>query len=485
MSKFFVTTPIYYINDKPHIGHTYASLLADVLARFHRQHNDEVWFLTGTDENSQKTVQSAEKAKLELKPYSDQLASTWQEVLKTVGISFDRFIRTTEAEHAKAVHDFIKLVDTSGDIYKGEYEGLYCVGCEEFKRPEDLVEGKCPNHQTVPEKLKEENYFFRLSKYQQPLLDYIKSNPGFITPESRRNEVIAFINRGLIDISISRPSKGWGIPWPGDKGQVVYVWFDALINYLTGCGFPDKKYEKWWPANVHVVGKDIIKFHCSIWPAMLMSAGLRLPEKVVAHGFFTIEGTKISKSLGNAIDPVELVQKYGVDALRYYLLREIPLGSDGDFSYDRFETLYTTELANDLGNLVQRTASMVVKYLDGQTGPIEAHSHDATAVYDAIGHFQMDRALGEIWQTIRGLNQLIEEEKPWVLAKTDASHLKEVLLHLVADLLQVADLLLPFLPETAAKISHTFADGKVNMAAGVLFPKLEHLEITKVVDDNS
>lgn len=481
MSKFYVTTPIYYINDKPHIGHTYSTIVADVLARFHRQHNDEVLFCTGTDENSQKTTQAAEKAgQKDVKAYAGQMASTWESTWKSLHISYDKFIRTTSSEHQKTVYEFIKRVEASGDIYQGEYEGWYCVGCESFKTEDELIDGLCPDHHKKPEWLKEENYFFRLSKYQQPLLDHIKANPGFITPETRRNEVVAFLESGLKDISISRKLKNWGIPFPKDKGQVVYVWFDALTNYLTAAGFPDEKYQEWWPPDVHVVGKDIIRFHCTIWPAMLMSAGLKLPERVVAHGFFTIEGTKISKSLGNAIDPVDLVQKYGLDSLRYYLLREIPLGSDGDFSADRFETLYTTELANDLGNLVQRTASMIVKYLDGQTGPVEAHSHDASAVFDAIGHFQMDRALSEIWQTIRGLNQLIEEEKPWVLAKTDQAHLKEILLHLVADLLQVAELLLPFLPETAGKISATFADGRVNLKVGLLFPKLEHLEVTKV-----
>ncbi len=479
MSKFYITTPIYYINDKPHIGHTYSTIVADVLARFHRQHGDNVLFSTGTDENSQKTTQAAEKAEItDVKKYADGMAAVWEDTWKSLGISHDVFIRTTSTDHQKTVYEFIKRVEAADDIYKGVYEGWYCVGCESFKTDDELVDGMCPDHHKKPEWLKEDNYFFKLSKYQQPLLDHIKANPGFITPETRRNEVVSFLNSGLKDISISRKLKDWGIPFPKDKDQVVYVWFDALTNYLTAAGFPDKKFESWWPPNIHVVGKDIIKFHCTIWPAMLLSAGLQLPEKVVAHGFFTIEGTKISKSLGNAIDPVELVEKYGVDPLRYYLLREIPLGSDGDFSYARFETLYTTELANDLGNLVQRTASMIVKYLDGETGPVEAHSHDAAPVYEAIGHSQMDRALGEIWQTIRGLNQLIEEEKPWVLAKSDPAHLKEVLLHLVADLLQVADLLLPFLPTTSGKIAQTFAAGKVNMDVGILFPKLEHLTVT-------
>ena len=481
MSKFYITTPIYYINDKPHIGHTYSTIVADVLARFHRQHGDKVLFSTGTDENSQKTIQAANKAGVtNVATYADNMAASWDKTWKGLSISHDRFIRTTEPDHKKAVYDFIKRVEKAGDLYKGTYEGWYCIGCEEFKSEEELEKGLCPIHKTKAERLKEENYFFKLSKYQQPLLDYIKANPDFVSPVTRRNEVVAFIERGLRDISVSRKLSKWGIPYPGDKDQVVYVWFDALINYLTVAGYPGKDYEEWWPADVHVVGKDIIKFHCTIWPTMLMSAGLKLPERVIAHGFFTIDGTKISKSLGNAIDPIELVETYGNDALRYYLLREIPFGSDGDFSRTRLEILYTSELANDLGNLVQRTASMITKYLDGKTGAVEAHSHDTTAVYEAIGHLQLDRALAEIWQMVRGLNQYIEEEKPWVLAKEDPTHLKEVLLHIVADLLQVASLLMPFLPETSAKISRTFADGKVDISIGVLFPKLEPLEITSV-----
>lgn len=480
MSKFYITTPIFYINDRPHIGHAYSTIVADVLARFHRQHGDKVLFSTGTDENSQKTVIAAEKAGQSIPDYTEGMAEVWLSNWKMLDISFDRFVRTTEPDHKTAVYDFIKKVQAKDDIYKGVYEGLYCVGCEEFKREADLVDGKCPIHNKAPEVVKEENYFFKLSKYQQQLLDHIKANPGFIVPETRRNEVVSFIEQGLDDFSISRSNKVWGLAWPDDPEQVIYVWFDALINYLTAAGYPKKGYEELWPADVHVVGKDIIKFHCIYWPAMLMSAGLKLPEKVVAHGFFTIDGVKISKSLGNAIDPIELVQTYGNDTLRYYLLREIPFGSDGDFSRERFELLYTKDLANELGNLVQRTASMIHQYLGGVMGKVEPHSHDVSAIYDAIGKFKLERALDEIWRMIRELNVYIEEEKPWKLAKEDPDHLQEVLIHLVADLLQIADLLLPFLPETSAKISQIFADGKVNMEVGQLFPKLEQISVTKV-----
>ncbi len=478
MSKFYITTPIYYINDQPHIGHAYSTIAADVAARFHRQHGDEVLFSAGVDENAQKTVQAAEKVGENLTKYTDQMSQSWEQTWKELGISYDRFVRTTAADHKKAVYAFFKAVKPD-DIYKGTYEGWYCVGCEEFKKEDDLVDGKCPIHQTKPDRLKEKNYFFRLSNYQQTLLDHIKANPGFIWPESRRNEVVAFIERGLEDFSISRSTQKWGIPYPDDGKQVVYVWFDALINYLTATGYPKVGFDQWWPADVQIVGKDIIKFHCIYWPAMLISAGLKLPEKVVAHGFFTVDGTKISKSLGNAIDPSELASQYGVDALRYYLLREIPFGADGDFGHNRFNQVYNSDLANELGNLVQRTAVMITKYLDGVTGEVEAHSHDASNYNQAVGQFRFDKALEAVWEMVKGLNQYVEEEKPWELAKGDTEHLKEVLIHLVADLLQIATLLLPFLPDTSQKIIATFGGGKVNPEVGILFPKVE-IDVTPV-----
>jgi methionyl-tRNA synthetase len=472
MSKFFLTTPIYYINDKPHIGHAYSTIAADVLARFHRQHGDEVFLSVGVDENSQKTAQAAgSDVPASIQAYADTMSRRWEDTWQALGISSDIFIRTTEPEHKRAVEAFFKAVKAD-DIYKGKYEGWYCVGCEAFKKEDDLVGGKCPDHQTTPQRLEEENYFFRLSRYQEPLLDHIKRNKSFIRPQSRRNEVVAFIERGLEDFSISRATQKWGIPFPGDDSQVVYVWFDALINYLTATGYPESDSRKVWPPNLHLVGKDIIKFHCIYWPAMLLSAGLTLPEMVFAHGFFTIDGTKISKSLGNAIDPVELVGLYGNDALRYYLLSEFPFGSDGDFSHERFRAVYDSDLANDLGNLVQRTAAMATKYLKGEIGIVPAHSHDVSNLNAAMANLRFDKALEDIWQRIRGLNQLIEEEKPWVLAKEDNNeHLKEVLQHLVADLLQIAQLLLPFMPATSAKIMNIFGGPTIKLDDGVLFPK--------------
>lgn len=472
MPKFYITTPIYYINDLPHVGHAYSTIAADVLARYARSQGMEVFFSVGTDENGQKTVEAAEKAGKSVSEFADWMSDAWKQTWSQMGISYDRFIRTTEKDHVKASIAFINKVEQAGDIYKGEYEGLYCVGHEAFMRPDELVDGKCPDHNRAPEKRKEENYFFKLSKYEDRLLEYITANPGFVQPDSRRNEVVAFIKRGLEDISISRAEADWGISWPGDDSQKVYVWFDALVNYLTAVGYPGDV-SKWWPADLHMVGKDIIKFHCIIWPAMLMSAGLPLPKAIFAHGFFTVDGKKISKSLGNAVNPVELAGKYGVDALRFYLLREIGFGADGEFSHARFKNTYDTELANELGNAVQRVASMIVRYQGGVIGDVPEASHDTGRIREAMENYRLDRALDEIWAHVRTINQFIEEEKPWELAKTDKDHLQEVLTTAVSDIIHVAHLLLPFIPATAERILKTFEGGKVDTEIGILFPKFD------------
>lgn len=467
---FYITTPIYYINDQPHIGHAYTTIAADVLARYQRQQGREVLFATGTDENSLKTVRAAEAAGQSIADYTKQMAASWEQTWKELDISFDRFIRTTEPVHTKAVIKLIELIDARGDIYQDTYEGLYCVGHEAFIKAEELVDGKCPEHGTAPEPVKEQNYFFKLSKYADLLLRHIESQPQFIQPETRRNEVIAFIKQGLEDISISRATQKWGIKLPQDKKQVVYVWFDALINYLTVTGYPAQKYTQWWPASVHLIGKDIIKFHCVIWPAMLLSAGIELPRQVTAHGFFTIDGAKISKSLGNAINPLELAADFGVDALRYYLLREIPFGSDGEFTHQRFTTVYNADLANELGNLLQRVVTMVERYQEGSVGELPRFSHDVSHYHQAMGELRFDRALATVWELIKGLNQFLEEEKPWELAENDPEHLREVLAHAVIDLRQIGELLAPFMPTTAARISQSVAGDKVERV-GILFPK--------------
>lgn len=480
MSKYYVTTPIYYINDKPHIGHAYSTFAADVLARYHRQQGETVLFSAGVDENSQKTVQAAAKAGMDLAVYTEQMSDTWEKTWKKAEISNDAFIRTTSPEHRKAVEELIDRVKAKGDIYAGVYEGYYCVGCEEFKKEDELENGLCPIHKTKPDFIKEKNYFFKLSKYQAPLLEYIREHPEFVQPEARRNEVVAFIERGLRDFSVSRSTQKWGIPWPGDPEQVVYVWFDALVNYLTVAGFPDPGYDQKWPADVQIVGKDIIKFHCIYWPAMLMSAGLALPRTVFAHGFFTIDGQKISKSLGNAIDPVDLAGQYGMDALRYYLLREFPFGADGEFSHERFQAVYNADLANDLGNLVQRVQVMVTKYLDRVVGEVPQHSHDIEPYQDAMASLRFDQALAEVWLLVRGLNQYLEEEKPWRIDESESEHRGDVLRHAVSDLMQIATLLMPFMPSTAAKIAATFAGGVARPEVGILFPKIDSLIETQI-----
>ncbi|MBI2798594.1 methionine--tRNA ligase [Candidatus Saccharibacteria bacterium] len=471
--KFYVTTPIYYINDVPHVGHAYSTIAADVLARYWRGKlgDSNVFLLTGTDENSKKTIEAAKAVGQEIQEYTDQTAKKWEAIWKQLGITNNGFIRTTEPAHVKAVQDVILKIHEAGDIEKGVYEGPYCFKCEAFYREDELIDGCCPIHKTEVEHLKEENYFFKLSKYQDQLKQYITDNPHFVEPESRRNEVSAFIDRGLEDVSISRASQKWGIKLPFDESQIIYVWFDALINYLTGVGYPDDKYKEFWPANVHIVGKDIIKFHCIIWPAMLMSAGLELPQKVFAHGFFTIDGEKISKSLGNAIDPVELANKYGNDALRYFLLREIPFGADGDFSRERFKIVYETELGNKLGNLVTRTAAMLNKYCDGSFEKINPAK--PLALEDDIEKLKFEQYLQKIFVRIEELNTSIEENKPWELVKTEPGKVKDVLSGIVSELVELSKWLEPVIPEATAKIQKTFMGGKVDSSVGILFPRVE------------
>lgn len=446
MSKFYVTTPIYYVNAEPHIGHAYTAFAADVLARWHRLKGDEVFFLTGTDENASKNVEAAEKAGKPVADYVREMSARWASTLDSLGVSHDRFIRTTDSDHVRGVLDFIEKVKAGGDIYKGKYVGWYCTGCEAFVTESDLALGKCPIHQKPPKKIEEENYFFKLSKYKKQLLDHIANHPDFIKPVIRRNEIVSYITHHLEDISISRQGRRWGITFPGDDEQTVYVWFDALVNYITG--------GKWWPADLHIVGKDIIKFHCALWPAMLSSAGLPLPTQVFAHGFFTIDGKKISKSLGNAVDPVELAQAIGLDGLRYFLLREIPFGNDGDFSLERLKLRYQSDLANGLGNLVQRVLAMIEKYCDGKI-PERADGSAAPTwqSYELkLADCSFDGALTDVWNLLKTLDGLIDREQPWVLAKTDPERLRRVLYTLAESIRHVAVLLWPFLTETSEKI---------------------------------
>ncbi len=459
--KFYITTPIYYVNDKPHIGHSYTTTIADILARYHRMKGEKVLFLTGTDENSQKNVEAAEKSgEKNIKKYLDKIAAIWQETWDSFGISNDDFIRTTEKRHIVAVNKFFETVWKKKDIYEGSYEGWYCAGCEAFKKESDLVNGLCPDHKKAPEKIKENNLFFRVTKYRDALLEFIGKNPEFIQPKSRRNEVVNFIRDYMEDFSITRENASCGIPVPKiakyKKNASLYVWFDALLNYVSAIGYGKNpaKFKKFWPADLHLVGKDIIKFHCAYWPAMLMSAGLPLPKKVFAHGFFTINGEKISKSLGNAIDPLEVSKKFGIDAIRYFLIREIRLGEDGDFSFERLNERYNNELANELGNLISRVLAMTEKYFDGKTPKkAPARLFYAWKEYDEdMENLRLNEALEKIWQIVREANRIIDSERPWELAKINQKRLAEVIYVLLETFRHLAWMLYPIMPGTAEKI---------------------------------
>jgi methionyl-tRNA synthetase len=456
MKKIYITTPIYYVNDKPHIGHAYTTIVADVLARWHRMRGKKVLFLTGTDENSQKNIEAAEKTgEKDLRKYLNKMSAVWQETWDSLGLTVDDFIRTTEGRHHQAVNKLFDSIYKRGDIYQGEYEGWYCQGCEAFVGDDDLEDGKCPIHKKPVKKIKEKNYFFRLTKYRDKLLEHIEKNPNFIRPKARKNEIISYIRDFMEDISISRESLEWGIKLPIDGSQVFYVWFDAVINYISAVGYAgdEKKFKNYWPADLHLVGKDIIKFHCALWPAMLMSAGLPLPKQVFAHGFFTVNGDKISKSLGNAIDPVELANEYGLDTVRYFLLREISFGEDGAFSINRLKERYETDLANDLGNLLNRVLNMTEKYQGGQVPKkIGEDIENWPVIIESMENLDFSRALDEVWEVIREANRFIDQEQPWKLEKIDKKRQAAVLYILLETLRNIGWMLLPFMPQIAEEI---------------------------------
>lgn len=487
--KYYITTSIAYTNATPHIGYAMELIQADVLARYRRQRGDEVWFLTGTDEHGTKIKRAAEEAGKTPQAYVDEMTARFEELTKNLNLSNDQFIRTTNPDHKKAAQALWN--SCSHDIYKAEYEGWYCVGCETFYTETDVPDRICPIHKKPLEHVKEQNYFFKLSAYTDKIKELIESDQLSITPQARKNEILSLLSRGLEDISVSRDKKQltWGVEVPGDSDQVMYVWFDALANYVTALGYPDgENFKKFWPADIQLIGKDILRHHAAIWPAILLSAGLPIQKALHVHGFISSEGHKMSKSLGNVVAPQDIIGKYGLDAMRYYLLREIPTDSDGDFSWSRMEAVYNADLANDLGNLVQRVAVMINKYFGGAIGELAPHSHDASAYDEAMAELRLDRALDEVMLLCRGLNQYLEEEKPWELAKTDTTQLAEVLHHAVSDLVQIATLLMPFMPETAKKIAQTFANGQVNLEVGVLFPKFDQPPKATggvVVDDDS
>jgi methionyl-tRNA synthetase len=476
-SSFFIATPIFYVNDVPHIGHAYTEVAADVLARWNRQNGNDTWFLTGTDEHGQKILRTAVANGVEPQEWADKLVeSAWRPLLETLNIANDDFIRTTEPRHEEGVKKFLTLLYDKGFIYKGEYEGFYCVGCEEYKQPSDLADGTeefggqkvCHIHGRPVEVLSETNYFFSLSKFQDQLLELYKTQADFIQPESVRNEIVAFVSRGLDDLSISRANLEWGIELPFDPDQVTYVWFDALLNYITatGWGVDDETFATRWPA-VQLVGKDIARFHAVIWPAMLMAAGLNPPARVFAHGWLLVGGEKMSKSKLTGIAPSQITDVFGSDAFRYYFMRAITFGSDGSFSWEDLSARYEAELANGFGNLASRVIAMMTRYFEGVVPEVDDAALDsadqhirqvmsqaATKAQAAMDKFMIHEAIQSVWQIVEELNGYLTEQEPWVLAKDEAKRERlAAVLYTAADGLRaLAVLLSPVIPQATAKL---------------------------------
>ena len=508
MNRFFITTPIYYVNAKPHLGHAYTTIVADALARFHALCGEEVFFLTGTDEHGDKIAEAAKAANQTPKEYADAISGLFSSLWPKLGITPKRFIRTTDADHKEAVRRALQLVYDKGDIYFGEYGGHYCKGCERFLTEKELVDGLCPDHKVKPEYIAEKNYFFRMSKYQGMLLEHIKANPDFIRPRQYRNEVVSLLESGALeDLCISRPKSRltWGIELPFDANFVTYVWFDALINYLTAIGWPDDPdYAKWWDVAQHVVAKDILKPHAIFWPTMLLAMGLPLYKRLNVHGYWLVRDTKMSKSLGNVVEPLEMARRAGLSGMRYFLLREMVFGSDASFSDEAFIGRFNADLANDLGNLANRALAMTHKYFGGVTpeaaAPEAADEELARLGREAMANFaqlfgqaQFSRALEALWELVRGLNKYIDAMAPWTLFKQgDTARLGTVMATVLGGLRQTAVCLLPVMPEAAAKLlaqlgqpvegynllseSQAFAPltaGTAVAATSNLFPRLE------------
>jgi len=465
VSRFYLTTAIDYVNSAPHLGTAYEKVCADVIARYKRLSGVETFFLMGNDEHSQNVYKSAMEQGLDPLTYCDRMEEMFQRTWRSLDLSYDYFIRTTEPRHKAAVTELVQRIHDAGDIYEGVYEGWYCVGCEAFKPEKELVDGRCPLHpQNEPQWIKEKNYFFRLSNYQQPLLDLFATNPGFFEPEVRRNEQLRLLESGLDDISISRAGQSWGIPLPWDPNSVVYVWFDALINYAAavGLGSEPGRFERWWPADLHLIGKDITRFHTVIWPAMLMSAKLPVPRKVFAHGFMTFAGQRMSKSAGTIVDPLQAAERHGVDALRLYLAKEIVFGDDGDFSWDRFDEKYNSDLANNLGNLVSRVTAMAHQYRQGRLSPTgeastrlsELSREVATAYRRAMDDLEITHAAANVFRLIDATNLHIADAAPWSLAKDPAraDQLTQVLFDAAEAIRVAAVLLLPIMPASSREI---------------------------------
>ena len=509
--SFYLTTPIYYVNDSPHIGTAYTTVAGDVLTRWHRQKGESVWYLTGTDEHGQKVLSAAQQNNVAPQDWCDRLVEdSWKPVWKSLNIANDDFIRTTEPRHMERVQRFLSSLKDQGHIYSGKYEGPYCIGCEEFKLPGDLLEGGlCPIHSKPCEIVSEENWFFRLSAFVPQLLEHYKKNPDACEPASARNEVVSFLEGDVQDLSISRPTFDWGIPVPWDTKQVIYVWFDALLNYATAVGLDDdpaseggKKFAKTWPADVHLVGKDILRFHAVIWPAMLMAAGQALPKKVFAHGWLMVGGEKMSKSKANKIALLEITDHFGVDAFRYYFLRAIPFGQDGSFSWEDMNARYTSELANDFGNLASRLIAMIEKYCGGAI-PAVAHEPALESALNetvsradaAICALDFQGGINAIMEFCKRVNGYVTEKEPWAVAKDDSrkTELDAILYNTAESIRALAILLHPVMPATTEilwaslgaggslaeqKISEVatwgqLKPGSVVTKGAVLFPRLE------------
>lgn len=456
---FYITTPIYYVNDKPHLGHAYTTIAADVLARFKRLQGQEVFFLTGTDEHGEKIAQSAKKNKKTPQEFCDEQSAIFQMAWDSLNISNNDFIRTTEERHEKVVQNFLNILYEKNLLYKDKYEGLYCVGCEAFKTDSELVDGKCPDHNKVPVLLSEENWFFKFSQFNDRLSKLIEKDEILIRPRTRKNEMLAFLKEGLQDFSISREKVEWGIKLPFDKKHTCYVWIDALINYISAVGFgmDTKRFEQIWPADIHFMAKEIVRFHALVWPAMLLAVGLALPKQIFAHGFFTIEGKKMSKTIGNVIDPMEISKRYGVDGLRYLIMREISFGEDGDVSVARFDERYNADLANGLGNLVARVFAMAsqeeieIDY-DEDSEFKKQVAKTWKDCEELMTNFKFNEALVVIWGLISFCDKYVDEKRPWELKKTNPKKLAAVLSNLLETIRQIAWLVSPFMPETAEEI---------------------------------
>jgi len=463
--KFYITTPIYYVNDLPHIGHMYTTVVADCIARFKRMRGFQVFFLTGTDEHGQKIEKAAKAQGIEPLALADQVVGRYHELWRELAITHDDFIRTTQERHKAGVRELIRRMADAGDIYKASYQGWYCAGCEAFFPETQLKDGHCPEFGHPVERLAEESYFFRLSAYQEKLLTFYRENPDFVRPESRYNEVVRFVEGGLKDLSISRASLRWGIPWPGDPQHVVYVWVDALTNYISALGFGSENrelFEKFWPADLHLVGKDILRFHCVYWPAFLMSAGLPLPKQVFGHGWWLRDEKKMSKSLGNVVRPDYLIRQFGPDPLRYFFLREMTFGQDASFSDETFLARYNADLANGLGNTFARVMAMARRYFDGKTPPeacnqsvLCAKAEEVSARYvEAMEGLEFNRALEAAWDLLAAVDGYVTEKAPWSIFKAEgcSPRLSRIVYNCLESLRFVATMVLPVMPDTAEKI---------------------------------